>query len=179
MKKIFLYRLFKESKKFFGFAIIFIAGYAIVFCKQMDMLVFPINSMFSNNTAKDFSTITYAVKLNGNIVKITEDPYLKKDFSENSSQVFSKWITADGKDLMTGLLEKRIKDSSKRKIFLSKLTPALNTTQTWPVWFLKFHNLKIEKGDNIEIWKYKFKFEKNQFQLSDSSLIIKQTVINE
>ena len=179
MKKLFLYKLFKESKIFFLFTVAFILGYAIVLSKQMDMLIFPINSMFSNTTAKDFSTSTYALKLNGKLVKITADPYLKKDFSENSLQVFSKWIKADRKDFMTELLERKIADSTKRISFLNKLTPPKQTVETWPIWFLKFHHIKINAGDNIEIWEYSFNLKKNQFALKDSSLITKQIVINE
>ena len=95
MNKIFLYKLFKESKIFFLFAVIFISGYAIVLNKQMDMLVFPHNSMFAKNTSHESVTTTFAVKLNGKLIKITDDLYIKKDFSENSLQVFSKWIKAD------------------------------------------------------------------------------------
>ena len=179
MKKLFLYRLYKEFKMFFIFTVLFIAGYVVALKKDMDMLLFPLNSMFSNNATTDFSTSTYAIKLNGNLVKITDDPYLKKDFSENSLQVFSKWIKADGKDLMTGLLEKRIADSTKRAFFLSKLTPPKQTVETWPIWFLKFHQIKIKTSDNIEIWEYNFNFQKNQFVLKDSSLITKQIVVNE
>ena len=179
MKKIFLYKLFKESKIFFLFTVAFILGYAIVLSKQMDMLIFPINSMYSSTTAKDFSTSTYAVKLNGKLIKITEDPYLKKDFSENSLQVFSKWIKADRKDLITQLLERRIADSTKRILLLTKLTPPKETVQTWPIWFLKFNHIEINTGDNIEIWEYNFDLEKNQFALKDSALITKQIVINE
>ena len=179
MTKIFLYRLFKESKIFFLFTVAFIIGYAIVLSKQMDMLIFPINSMFSNTTAKDFSTSTYAIILNGKLIKITEDLYLKKDFSENSLQVFSKWIKADRKNLMTELLERRIADSTKRILLLTKLTPPKQTVKTWPIWFLKFHHIKINAGDNIEIWEYKLNLEKNQFSLKDSALITKQIVINE
>ena len=179
MKKIFLYKLFKESKIFFLFTVAFILGYAIVLSKQMDMLIFPINSMFSNTTAKDFSTSTYAVKLNGKLTKITEDPYLKKDFSENSLQVFSKWIKADRKDLITELIKRKITDSTKRILFLTKLTPPKQTVETWPIWFLKFHHIKINAGDNIEIWEYRFNLKKNLFALKDSSLITKQIVINE
>lgn len=143
------------------------------------MLVFPHNCMFSNNTAKDFLTSTYAVKLNGSIVKITDDPYLKKDFSENSLQVFSKWVKADGKVLMTGLLEKRIADSTKRAFFLTRLTPPKEAIQTWPIWFLQFHDIQSKKGDNIEIWEYKFNLIKDRFVIQDPSLVTKQTFINE
>ena len=179
MRRLFLYRLFKESKIFFFFATLFILGYAIVLRKQMDMLLFPINNMFSNNTDIDFSTSTYAVKFNGNIVKITDDLYLKKDFSENSLQIFSKWIKADEKDLMTNLLERRIMDSAKRIAYLNKLTSPKNTVRTWPVWFVKFHHVKTRVGDKIEIWEYKFDLINNNFILKDSLLITKQFIINE
>lgn len=179
MNKIFLYRLFKESKFFFIFAVLFILAYVIVLRKQMDMLFFPINSMFSNNSSKDLSTSTYAVKLNSKIVKITDDLYLKKDFSENSLQVFSKWVKGGGKDLMTGLLERKISDSVKRQPYLNKLTPPKTTIETWPVWFVKFHHLPVKMGDNIEIWEYKFDLVYKKFVLIDSSLITKQTVIYE
>ena len=179
MNKIFLYRLFKEAKIFFLFAVLFILAYFIVLRKQMDMLLFPINNMFSINNAQDFSTTTCGLKLNANVVKITDDPYLKKDFSENSLQVFSKWIKAGGKDLMTGLVEKRITDTVSRNKYLKKLTPPKSTIYTWPVWFVKFHNLPIIAGDKIEIWEYKFYLKQNDFVLKDSSLIIKQTVTDE
>lgn len=145
----------------------------------MDMLFFPINNMYSDNRVTDFSTTTYAVKLNSKLVQITNDPYLKKDFSENSLQIFSKWIKADGKDFMTELLERKIIDSVKRISYVNKLTPPKTTIQTWPVWFLSFHNIKTRVGDNIEIWQYRFDLIDNHFILKDSSLITKQTVIHE
>ncbi len=179
MHKLFLYHLFKEAKLFFLFAILFILAYVIVLRKQMDMLLFPINSMFSMQTARDFSTSTYALKLNGKIVKITDDPYLKKDFSESSLQMFSKWIKADRKDLMTGLLERRITDTNTREKYLKKLAPLPNTINTWPVWFVKFHHLPVRVGDGVEIWEYTFDVTENTFKLRDSTLVIKQTVTNE
>ena len=179
MKKIFLYRLFHESKIFFPFAVAFILAYAVVLNKQMDMLLFPINSMFSTNSKQDFSTSTYAVKINGNIVKITNDPYLKKDFSENSLQIFSKWIKADRKNFMSELLKRKIADTTKRNLLFKKLIPPNQTLETWPIWFLNFHNHKINTGDKIEIWEYRFKLEKDNFLLQDSSLITKQAVVNE
>ena len=177
--KFFLYRLFKEAKPFFLFASLFIGAYAIILSKQMDMLLFPINSMFSVHTKKDLSTSTYALKLNGNIVKITDDSYLKKDFSEGSLQQFSKWIKADKKDLMTNLLERRIADAVTRKRYLKHLTAPANTINTWPVWFAKFHDLPVRVGDGLEIWEYSFKHENNMFVLTDSVLVTKQTVANE
>jgi len=145
----------------------------------MDMLFFPLNNMFSNNTAKDFSTFTYALKLNGNIVKITDDFYLKKDFSENSLQLFSKWIIADGNDLMTNLLERKITDSVKRSSYLKKLTPPESTIGTWPVWFVKFHKLPVVVGDEIEVWKYNFHLKEKAFILTDSTLVTEQIVTDE
>lgn len=179
MNKVFLYRLFKGSKILFLFAVVFISCYGIVLRKQMDMLLFPINSMFSDVKTQDFSTTTYALKLNGDVVKITDDSYLKKDFSENSLQIFSKWIKANSKDLMTDLLEREIKDSARRIFFLKNLTPPKNTIQTWPAWFVKFHHLQTRLGDNIEIWEYRFDLINNNFILKDSSLITKQFIVNE
>ena len=179
MNNIFLYRLFKESKIFFLFAVIFISGYAIVLNKQIDMLVFPHNSMFAKNTSPKSVTTTFAVKLNGKLIKITDDLYIKKDFSENSLQVFSKWIKADGKDLMTNLLNKRIADSTKRNLYLQKLTSPQSAVYTWPIWFLKFHSVKVIKGDKIEIWSYEYKLANKNLILQDSSLITNQTVFND
>lgn len=145
----------------------------------MDMLFFPLNSMFSKNATKDFSTFTYALKLNGNIVKITDDFYLKKDFSENSLQLFSKWIKAHENDFMTNFLERKIADPVRRNSYLKKLTPPKNTIYTWPVWFVKFHKLSINLGDNLEIWEYHFELNGNTLIIRDSTLITKQIVTNE
>lgn len=179
MQRIFLYRLFKKARLFFLFAMLFILSYVVVLYKQMDMLLFPINSMFSATAAKDFSTFTYALKLNDSIVKITDEPYVKKDFSENALQNFSKWIMADRADLMTSLIDRRISDSTKRKYYLKKLTAPENTLRTWPVWFAQFNHVPVTAGDKIEIWKYLFYFNENKFVLTDSLLITQQTVANE
>ncbi len=154
-------------------------AYVIVLRKQMDMLLFPINNMFSVKKSNDFTTSTYAVKLNGALVKITDDPYLKKDFSESSLQMFSKWTKAGKKDLMTNLLERRITDTATREKYLKKLAPLPNTITTWPVWFVKFHHLPVRVRDGIEIWEYTFDVTENAFKLRDSTLVIKQTVTNE
>ena len=179
MNKNFLYRLFKEARFFFLFAVLFILGYSVALYKQMDMLVFPLNNMFSKSNARDFTTTTYAVKLNGKIIHITDDKYLKKDFSENSLQMFCKWIKADGKDIITGVVEKRIKDSVQRIFLLKNLKPPKNTLQTWPGWFIKFHGFPITEGDEITIWEYRFSLQKDHFILRDSSLVIKQSVAKE
>ena len=179
MQKIFLYRLFKDAKFFFVFALLFITVYAVVLRKQMDMLVFPINNMFSTSNVKDFRTFTYAVKLNGNIIKITDDPILKKDFSENSLQIFSRWLQADGKDLMTDFLDRKISDSARKRNYLNRLTPPKATIITWPAWFASFHHLKLTSGDSIEVWQYNFDFKESDFVMTDSLLVIKENVGDE
>ena len=179
MDKFFLYRLFKEAKLFFLFAVLFMLAYAVVLKKQMDMLLFPINNMFSVHNTNDFSTFTYAVKLNGKLVKITDDPYLKKDFSESSLQMFSKWVKSDKKDLITNLINRRIADTITRKKYLKNLVPPTSSINTWPVWFVKFHNLPVKVGDNIEVWEYTFQLKQNKFLLTDSVLVTKQIVTYE
>ena len=143
------------------------------------MLFFPLNSMFSDKKNENFSSTTFAVKLNGKLVKITHDPYLKKDFSEGSLQIFSRWVKSGCKDFMRELLDRKILDSVKRLSYSKKLTPAKNTIQTWPIWFLNFHHIKTKLGDNIEIWQFEFDLNNNNFILKDSSLVTKQTVIYE
>lgn len=88
--------------------------------------------MYDNSAVKDFTTIIYAVKLYRRIVKISNDLY-KKNFSVFTVQLFSKCIRAGRKDLMTSLLERKIKDSVNRQSYLEKLTPPKTELITWPV----------------------------------------------
>ena len=135
--------------------------------------------MFTEENKSALSTSTFAVKVNNNIVKITDDAYLKKDFSENSLQTFAKWIITDRKDFMSNLLERKFVNTAQRTFYTNYLTPPQNTLSTWPVWFVKFHDVQIEVGDAIEIWQYNFVISNNTLVLKDSFLINKQNAINE
>jgi hypothetical protein len=146
--------------------------YCVTLYKQMDMLFFPLNHMFSQSNAAIEPT-TYAIKVNNNPIKITNKLYWKKDFSENTLAQYAQWVSNGHTNFMSQYLFQKISDSNKRSHFLKLLTPDISVKESWPKWYIQFNNNKCVKADSISIWKYTFIGAKNSFLLHDSILIYK------
>jgi hypothetical protein len=170
---IFFLKLFKQSKLFCTAVVCFIMLYSAVLYKNMDMLFFPHNSMFSGNDGK-IAPSTYAIKINSQIVPISQKNYLKKDFSETALTNFAKWIENDRHNFISIYINNNVSDIKKRNNLLDVLIPDSTVINSWPTWYAKFCNMPIKKGDVVEIWKYNFSYTGDIIRVQDSILVQKQ-----
>ena len=92
MKRFFLYKLFKSSKPWFIFCVLFILLYFFFFIKKMDSVFTPYNGMFAFVKTKPYKTTTIAVKLDNRLIYYTKNLWWKKDFFENSIAFYSSYV---------------------------------------------------------------------------------------
>jgi hypothetical protein len=173
MRNIFIYRLFKYSPQACVVVLLFIASYAVVFYKKMDMVFFPYNSMFTIDFTKTSKSVTYAVKLNGQLVKITHQPYWKKDFLETSLYGYCKYISSGRTVFLDGYIKQKFGDEKIRDLLLKNLTAGKEAAMDWPSWYCKFAGYSVPSKSNIELMQYHFSFENNQATITDSISIYK------
>ena len=171
MKHLFLYRLFQHSKTAFAFIILFVIGYTIVFTKKMDMLFYPYNSMFSIDFTKDYTATTYAVRINGDPVKITDRLYWKKDFLEESITNYCKYLQYQRNVFLDDYLHTKIADSSTRSFFLQRLTPERKAAKKWPYWYCSFAGYAVPQNATIALMKYTFSFSEGKALITNSASI--------
>jgi hypothetical protein len=174
MKQLFLYRLLKHSTPAFIFVVLFISFYAITFFKKMDMVLFPFNNMYTVDFTKNKTATTYAMKINGNMVKITHQPYWKKDFLETSLNVYSKYIRYHRKVFLDDYIPYKFHNEQTRKILLHGLTPDKTTAMSWPAWYVHFAGYNLPANSTIELTQYNFLLDKEQAVLKDSISIFKE-----
>ena len=171
MKQFFLYRIFKHSLAAFILIVAFISLYIYFFSKKMDMVLFPYNSMYAVDFTKQHTTSTYAFKLNGKLVKITQNPYWKKDFLEASLLSFAKYKLSNDKVYMQQYLQVVIPNKERREVVSGRLSPSKFAVAHWPAWFIRFAGYSVNDTDSIQLMQYDFAFEGNRVILKDSSII--------
>lgn len=171
MKQYFLYRLFKHSLAAFIFIVAFISLYGYFFNKKMDMVLFPYNSMYAVDFTKQYAASTYAFKLNGKLVNITQNPYWKKDFLEASLLSFAKYKQNNDEVYMQQYLQTVVPNKEKREFLSSKLSPSKFAVASWPAWFIRFAGYSVNDSDSIQLLQYDFTFQGNNVILKDSSII--------
>jgi hypothetical protein len=90
MKRLFLFKLYHYSK--FGFAIVSIYICLMIFLifKKTDWLLFPRNDMFSGQRVDSIQKIP-RLYVDGNPVKTSGMLYWKKDFLEQSLQLYQRY----------------------------------------------------------------------------------------
>ena len=167
MKRLFLYKLFQTSKKWFFVCVFFMIVYLFFFLKKMDTVFNPYNGMFAYNTKKQSITSTTAFKVNNKIVEYTKYLWWKKDFCENTETNYPKYIINNKTVLMDDyIIQKNI--SLKSKIFLKKrLTPDSSITKNWALWYCKFRGIDNNENAKLEFVRYDFDFN-NAMKLIDS-----------
>ena len=171
MKRLFLFRLYKFSRPAFFFVLLFIIFYAVVFYKKMDMVIFPYNNMFALKTSPEISPSTYAMRINGKLVPITDFPYWKKDFLETSLFNFAKFLQQGEKVFLEDYLKAKGYSKWAGGILNDRLLPDKNGAKHWPVWYTDFANQDIKAGDTYEIVRYNFEFTDDNYKLNDSVII--------
>lgn len=168
MKQLYLYRLFKHAPWAFTIIALFIISYAVVFYKKMDMTFFPYNSMYTIDFTKNYTAITYAMKINGEMIKITHRPYWKKDFLETSLSSYSKYISHNRSVFLDDYIHQKFTKEQTRKFLLERLTPDNSASNQWPYWYAHFAGYPIPENALIEIWQYHFRFDNGRTILVDS-----------
>lgn len=171
MKQLFLYRLFKHSLAAFIFIIAFICMFIYFFNKKMDMVLFPYNSMYAVDLNTKYVASTYAFKLNRNLVKITQNPYWKKDFLEASLLSFAKYKQNNDEVYMQQYLQAVIPNKETREVLSNRLSPSKSDVAHWPAWYIRFAGYSVNDPDSIQLLKYDFIIKDNKFILKDSNII--------
>ena len=174
MNRIYIYRLFRHSKMAFAFVVIFLFIYAVVFFKNMDMIFFPYNNMFADKTA-EIRPAAYAVKANGKLIKITTQPYWKKDFLEASLASYCKYKKRGNALFLDDYLSSHTHNIYNSGFFLKRLTPEKKDADRWPLWFIHFAGYKTKPGVAVELIEYNFIYKSDDAFLNDSATIYKTT----
>ncbi len=139
----------------------------------MDMVFFPYNSMYAIDFKKNNTAATYAIKINGEPVKITHQPYWKKDMLETSLYGYCKYIMHDRTVFLDDYINRKFSNEQARNILLRGLTPGKTGTGNWPYWYGKFAGYVVPVNAAIELWQYNFSYENGQAVLTDSISIYK------
>lgn len=137
------------------------------------MLFFPYNNMYSIDFTKSNKATTYAMKMNGKLIRITHKPYWKKDFLETSLYGYCKYINHDRNVFLDDYLNQKCPNEQLRNILLGRLTAGKTAAMNWPQWYVQFAGYTVPAGATIELWQYNFSYESGVALLTDSSSIYK------
>ena len=170
MQHTFLYKLYRYSPKAFAGCLLFLAFYAFFLCKNMDMMLFPHNSMFAGYVPNK-KAYTCAVKVNGSIVPVTKKLWWKKDFLESNANVYGKYLENNQHTLLQDYIIAKVKDTSLRSSLLQQLTAGKVPPQQWAAFYLRFAGRNLKAGDEIQLVKYELSFAGNHPALVDSSVL--------
>lgn len=173
MKQIFLFRLFRHSKLAFFLTVAFVILYVITFCKKMDMVFFPYNSMYTIDFSGTTGSTTYGMKINGTLVKITGQPYWKKDFLETSMNGFCRFVKNGNKVFMEDYINHKFSGGQTKRYLLNTLVPPRSATGEWPSWYGQFAGYEVPRNAVIEILEYQFALKDDKLTLKDSTVIYK------
>lgn len=173
MQRAFLYRLFRHSKPAFILAVCFILFYAATISKRMDMIFFPYNNMYAIDFSGNSTTGTYALKINGNPVKITGNLYWKKDMLETSLNGYCRYLKHNRKVFLHDYIPTKFNDEQLQHLLLEKLTPDESKAGRWPYWFAGTAGYPLNPGTEIEFMEYRFNLAGGKAVLLDSTSIHK------
>lgn len=168
MKKIFLYRLLKHSPVAFVLVLLFLGFYTVTFYKKMDMAFFPYNNMYAIDFTNTMASSTYAMKLNGELIKITDNRYWKKDLLETSLYAYARYMLHNRKVFMDDYINYRFHNEQVRDILLKGLTPDTEAAVNWPRWYIRFSGYKIPANASLELMQYNFNYDTGRAVLKDS-----------
>lgn len=171
MDDLFLYKVFKHSRLAFAGLMLFITLQLIFIWKKMDMLTFPFNNMFAMAPDTTSLTATYAIRLNGRLVPITNNLYWKKDFLETSLHAYGKYKEQQEAVYLEQYINSTFEDDHKRNFLLSSLTPDKTAADQWPVWFCEFAGKDVPPKSKLELVKYRLLFDKEKVSTFDSTII--------
>ena len=129
--------------------------------------------MYAVDFGKGNKTETFAFKLNNNPVKITGNPYWKKDLLETSLHAYAMYMQHGQKVFLDDYLAYKFPGKKMQALLVNRLTPGKIPATEWPGWFAKASGYKVQAGDSIELMQYDFTMEKGKAHLIDSISISK------
>ena len=136
------------------------------------MLFFPYNGMYSIDFTKSNTATTYAMKVNGALVKISHNLYWKKDFLETSLYGYCRYVKNDRRVFLAGFLDQRY-NGKLHNILMQGLTPDKTQAMKWPQWYMQFAGYEIPAHATIELMQYDFHYETARSVITDSISIYK------
>ena len=178
MKRLFLYKLFKASKPWFNFCVLFTVLYLFFFLKKVDTVFTPYNGMFAFVKMKPYKTSTIAIKINNTIVPYSSNFWWKKDFFENSITLYSKYILNGKHVALTEYLKQKPFSILQKDFLIKRLTPDSVGVQSFPRWLLLYAEKNIPYNSTVEFIQYDFNFSNNKLHLADSISLFKIKVTN-
>lgn len=140
----------------------------------MDMVFFPYNSMYTIDFTKQHTAVTYSLKLNGERLNISHQPYWKKDFLETAMYGYCRYIK-DGHVFLENYIRQKF-NGNLQFYLLRNLIPDKNKILYWPKWYVAFAGYDAAAGSSIELVEYHFKFDTHGASLIDSFSIYKTTL---
>lgn len=176
MRQLFLYKVFQYSKIWFVFIVVFLVCYSILFYKKMDTVFFPYNNMFAIDFTKDNSSSVIRLRLDGIPVKISDKPYWKKDFLEESLINYTRYKKQGDEVFMEKYLRQTIHKEAARNFLIERLCPDKKTAATWLRWYLQFAGYEIQSYSEAELIQYNLNFEGHKLVIKDSVSILKTTL---
>ena len=99
------------------------------------MLFFPYNSMYAIDFTKKNTASTYALKINGSPVKITNNLYWKKDLLETSLNAYCRYLQHDHTVFLNDYISYKFKNKRISDLLLSRLIPDKAEALQWPLWY--------------------------------------------
>ena len=132
--------------------------------KRMSMIFLPYNNMFTVDFTKTNNAFTYAVKINEQLIPITDNLYWKKDFLESSLNTYVEYID-NGHALY---LENYLKSRNANNNVFRNLLPQKELATQWPLWFARFAHYSYSMPAKVEILRYTYLFKDGKAILTDS-----------
>lgn len=135
----------------------------------MDMIFFPHNSMFAYAQKQQLKSSTYAVKVNNQLIRITDKPYWKKDFLEMSLSEYAKYIKNDSSVALHYYLSAKGLSSPFYSFLSHRLLP--QNTHMWFIWYLGFAGIKRTDKIAVDLYEYQLTYNQHQPVITDSTLV--------
>lgn len=178
MKRTFLYKLFKSSKPWFIFCVLFIFLYFFFVTKKMDSVFTPYNGMFAFVNTKPYKTSTIAVKLDNRLMRYTKNLWWKKDFFENSIAFYSRYIVNYKQVPLNDYIKQKPFSIGQKEFLYKRLLPDSIDVKLFPGWLIHYAGESASENSILEFVKYEFSFLNNKLILTDSTTLFKIKVSN-
>lgn len=178
MKRFFLYKLFKSSKPWFIFCVLFVLLYFFFFIKKIDSVFTPYNGMFAFVKTTPNKTTTIAVKLDNRLIPYTKNLWWKKDFFENSIAFYSRYIGNNKQVPLNDYIRQKPYSIGQKEFLYKRLIPDSVDIKFFPGWFIHYAGESASKNSILAFVKYEFSFSNNKLLLTDSTTLFKIKVSN-
>lgn len=136
------------------------------------MMFFPYNNMYAIDFYHAPVATTYGMKINGRLVRFTNNFYWKKDLLETSLNAYCRYLKHGNKVFLHDYISAKF--SGKQQEFLFRqLTPSRESANKWPYWFANSAGYSLKEADEIAFLQYDFTLDNGRAVCNDSSVIFK------